>query len=191
VKLREEERKDFMTEKVAWAKVARFGLILGLVVTGHGCESNKPEAQPVAQKDTQAESGRKNTSYNLKYVGCSPDKMVDVEIKSGAVADVDQYVFVCVGDKIRWFTDDDSSFITQFNVTKAAKTNDLFESGLAVIPSKPDTSPNVAGKSHKQVTDTQIVSKNAVLYNDYSYQVVAKDKNGKTVAASDPHVIPM
>src|ERR1700730_5396280 len=158
-----------MNGNATWAKVARFGLILGVVATGHGCESNKPAAPPEAQKDTQADSGRKNTSYNLKYVACSPDKMVEGEIKSGAVAPVDQYVFVCVGDK----------------------TNNLFESGLASIPSQPDTSPNVAGKSHKQVTDTQIVSKNAILYNDYSYQVVARDKNGKTVAASDPHVIPM
>jgi hypothetical protein len=180
-----------MNGRVMWGTIARFGLIVGVVATGYGCESNKPEAQPEVQKDTQADSGRKNTSYNLRYVACSPDKMVDVEIKSGAVAPVDQYVFVCVGDKIRWFTDDDSSFTTQFDVTKAAKTNNLFESGLAVIPSKPDTSPNVGGKSHKQVTDTQIVSKNAILYNDYSYQVVARDKNGKTVATSDPHVIPM
>jgi len=37
-----------------------------------------------------------------------PDQMVDVEIKSGAVAvaPVAQYVFVCIGDKIRWFRDD-------------------------------------------------------------------------------------
>ena len=180
-----------MNGNAMWAKVARFGLIVGVVATGYGCESNKPEVQPEAQKDAQADSGRKNTSYNLKYVACSPDKMVDVEIKSGAVAPVDQYVFVCVGDKIRWFTDDDNSFTAKFNETAGAKANNLFESGLAVIPSKPDTSPNVAGKSHKQVTDTQIVSKNAILYNDYSYQVVARDKNGKTVAASDPHVIPM
>jgi len=180
-----------MTGNATWAKVARFGLIVGVVATGYGCELNKPDAQPEAQKDTQAELGRKNTSYNLKYVACSPDKMVDVEIKSGAVAPVDQYVFVCVGDKIRWFTDDDNSFTAKFNETAGAKTNNLFESGLAVIPSKPDTSPNVGGKSHKQVTDTQMVSKNAILYNDYSYQVVARDKNGKTVAASDPHVIPM
>jgi len=167
------------------------GLIVGVVMISYGCDSNKPEAPPVAQKDTQAELGRKNTSYNLKYVACSPDKMVDVEIKSGAVAPVDQYVFVCVGDKIRWFTDDDNSFTAKFNETAGAKSNNLLESGLAVIPSKPDTSPNVGGKSHKQVTDTQIVSKNAILYNDYSYQVVARDKNGKTVASSDPHVIPM
>jgi len=180
-----------MNGNAMWAKVARFGLIVGVVATGYGCESNKPEAQPETQKVTQADSGRQNTSYNLKYVACGPDKIVDVEIKSGVVAPVDQYVFVCVGDKIRWFTDDDNSFTAKFNEAAGAKTSNLFESGLAVIPSKPDTSPNVAGKSHKQVTDTQIVSKNAILYNDYSYQVVARDKNGKTVAASDPHVIPM
>jgi hypothetical protein len=174
-----------------WGTIARFGLIAGVMAMGYGCEVNKPEAQPEAKKNTQTDSGPKNTSYNLKYVACSSDKMVDVEIKSGAVAPVDQYVFVCVGDKIRWFTDDDSSFTTQFDVTKAAKTTDLFESGLATIPSKPDTSPKVGGKSHKQVTDTEIVSKNAIFYNDYSYQVVARDKNGKPVASSDPHVIPM
>src|ERR1700719_338816 len=177
-----------MTGNLKWKLVTR-GLIVPMVLMSCGCESNKPDAQPVAQKDTQAESGRKNTSYNLKYVACSPDKMVDVEIKTGAVAPVDQYIFVCVGDKIRWFTDDDNSFTAKFNETAGARTNNLFESGLAFIPSKPDTSPNVGGKSHKQVTDTQIVSKNAILYNDYSYQVVARDKNGKTVATSDPHVI--
>ena len=180
-----------MAVNAIWAKIARFGLLMGLVATGYGCRLDNPEAQPEARKDSQADSGRKSTSYNLKYVACSPDKMVDVEIKSGAVGPVDQYVFVCVGDKIRWFTDDDNSFTAKFNETAGARTNNLFESGLASIPSQPDTSPNVAGKSHKQVTDTQIVSKNAILYNDYSYQVVARDKNGKTVAASDPHVIPM
>src|ERR1700722_181290 len=180
-----------MAVNANWAKIARFGLLMGLVATGCGCRLDNPEAQPEARKDSQADSGRKNTSYNLKYVACSPDKMVDVEIKTGADAPPDQYIFVCVGDKIRWFTDDDNSFTAKFNETAGARTNNLFESGLAVIPSKPDTSPNVGGKSHKQVTDTQIVSKNAILYNDYSYQVVARDKNGKTVATSDPHVIPM
>jgi 3D (Asp-Asp-Asp) domain-containing protein len=32
---------------------------------------------------------------------------------------------------------------------------------------------------------------NAAPFADYSYQVVARDKNGKTVASSDPQVIPM
>ena len=180
-----------MNRNATWAKVTRFGLILGVVATGHGCESNKPEAQPEAQKDTRAESGRKNTSYNLKYVACSPDKMVDVEIKNGQVAPVDQFIFVCVGDKIRWFTDDDNSFTAEFDVAKAAKNNHLFESGLATIPSKPDTSPATSGKHHKQVTDAQTITANATPFADYSYQVVARDKNGKTVASSDPHVIPM
>src|ERR1700692_1091349 len=125
-----------MNGRPMWGLVARFGLIVGVVMMNYGCELNKPEPQ----KDKQAESSR-NKAYNLKFVACSPDKMVDVEIKNGQVAPVDQFIFVCVGDKIRWFTDDDSSFTTQFDVTKAAQTNDLFESGLATIPSKPDASP--------------------------------------------------
>ena len=175
-----------MNGRPMWRLVARFGLIVGVVMMNYGCELNKPEPQ----KDTQAESSR-NKAYNLKFVACSPDKMVDVEIKNGQVAPVDQFIFVCVGDKIRWFTDDDSSFTTQFDVTKAAKTNDLFESGLATIPSKPDASPATSGKHHKQVTDAQTITANATPFADYSYQVVARDKNGKTVASSDPHVIPM
>jgi hypothetical protein len=174
-----------MTGKPMQRLIAR-GLMVGVVMISYGCELNTPEPQ----KDPQAESGR-NKSYNLKYVACSPDKMVDVEIKNGQVAPVDQFVFVCIGDKIRWFTDDDSSFTTQFDVTKAAKTNDLFESGLATIPSKADTSPATSGKHHKQVTDAQTITANATPFADYSYQVLARDKNGKTVAASDPHVIPM
>jgi hypothetical protein len=174
-----------MTGKPMWRLVVR-GLIVGVVMMSYGCELNKPEPQ----KDTQADSSR-NKSYNLKYVACSPDKMVDVEIKNGQVSPVDQFVFVCVGDKIRWFTDDDSSFTTQFDVTKAAKTNNLFESGLATIPSIPDTSPAVSGKHHKQVTDAQTITANATPFKDYFYQVAVIDKNGKTVATSDPHVIPM
>ena len=71
-----------MNGNATWAKVARFGLIAGVVATAYGCESNKPEAQPEAQKDTQADSGRKNTSYNLKYVSCSPSKFLIVKIKA-------------------------------------------------------------------------------------------------------------
>jgi len=167
-----------MTSEAIWRMAVRIGFVAGLAMMSYGCDSNKPEKK----------------SYNLKFVACSPDKTVDVEIKSGTVSTVipvDQYVFVCVGDKVRWFTDDDNlTFTAQFDVTGAAKTNDLFESGTSSIPSKPDTSASDK-KGHKQATDPETVSTKVTPYKDYSYTVIATDKNGKTVSTNDPHVIPM
>jgi hypothetical protein len=115
-----------------------------------------------------------------------------VEIKSGVVAPVDQFIFVCVGDKIRWYTEDDLSFTAKFGDLATAKSNTLFESGEGSFTSKPDAGPNASDKKHhKQVTDTQTVGPTAIPYQDYSYQVLARDKNGKTVSTNDPHVIPM
>jgi hypothetical protein len=175
-----------VTSKAIWRTAVRVGFLAGFAMMAYSCNTNKPEPE----KDIQAESGRK-TSYNLKYVACSPDKTVEVEIKSGQVAPVDQYIFVCVGDKVRWYTEDDLTFTAKFDDTAAVKSNTLFESGEGSFTSKPDTGPSVADKHHKQVTDTQTVSKNVTLYHDYSYQVLARDKNGKTVSTNDPHVIPM
>lgn len=174
-----------MTSKATWRMAVRIGLLAGLAMMSFGCDLNKPEAE----KDNQAESGRKKTSYNLKYVACphNPDKTVEVEIKSGNIAPVDQYIFLCKGDKVLWFTDKDKvTFTVQFDDTAVARNNGLFESGQAKLPSKPDTSANV--KRHKQVTDTQTIGPNATQYQDYSYNVV---KNGQTVSTNDPHIIPM
>lgn len=174
-----------MNTKAVWRMALRFELIVGVVVMSYGCELNKPESQ----KEPSAESGR-NKSYNLKFVACSPDKMVDVEIKNAQVVPVDEYVFVCSGDKVRWFTDDDNlTFTAQFDVIGGAKTNDLFESGVSSIPSKPGTASDKRG--HKQVTDAETVSAKVTPYKDYSYKVIATDKNGKAVSTNDPHVIPM
>jgi plastocyanin len=163
-----------MTSKV-WRMAVRIGFLAGLAMMSYGCDL-----------------GGKKTSYNLKYVACRPDKTVEVEIKSAAVVPVDQYVFVCVGDKVRWFTEDDLTFTAKFDDTATAKTTTLFESGEGSFTSKPDTGPSVSDKKHhKQVTDTQIVGPNATQYQDYSYQVLARDKSGKTVSTNDPHVIPM
>ena len=177
-----------MTSKATWRMAVRIGLLAGLAMMSFGCDLNKPEAE----KDNQAESGRKKTSYNLKYVACphNPDKTVEVEIKSGNIAPVDQYIFLCKGDKVLWFTDEDNlKFTVQFDDTAAATTNGLFESGQAKFPSKPDKASDKKG--HKQVTDIQSVGVNATPYQDYSYKVLPTDKNGKTVSTNDPHVIPM
>jgi len=176
-----------MTSKGVWRMAAFIGFLAALAMMSYGCDLNKPESE----KDKQAESGRKKTSYNLEYVACphNPDKTVEVEVKSGNVAPVDQYIFLCKGDKVLWFTyEDNLKFTVQFDDTAAAKTTSLFESGQAKFPSKPDTSND---KRHKQVTDIQTVGANATQYQDYSYKVLPTDKNGKTGSTNDPHVIPM
>jgi len=170
-----------MTSNATCRMAALFGFIVAVMMASYGCES-KPEV-----------------SYNLKYVACphNPDNTVDIKIKSkdkkiALVDQADEYIFVCKGDKIRWVTDEDNlMFKTQFEGAATAKTNDLFESGLATIPSKDDTSANAAGTKHKQVTEAQIVGPNAIPYNDYSYGLLPKDKDGKTVSTNDPHIIPM
>jgi hypothetical protein len=176
-----------MNSKVIWRMALRIGLLGGLAMMSYGRDLNKPEAE----KDKQAESGRKKTSYNLKYVACSPNHTVDVQIKNRQVVPVDQYVFVCVGDKVRWYTDDDLTFTAKFDDTATVKATTLFESGEGSFTSKPDTNPSATDTPHKQVTGTQTVSKNATKFQDYSYQVLARDKNGKSVPTNDPHVIPM
>ena len=164
------------------------GFLVGITMISYGCDLNKPESE----KDKQADSGRKKTSYNLEYVRCpgNPDKPVELEIdENGHIDPKNQYIFLCKGDKVLWFTDKDKvTFTVQFDDTAVAR-NGLFESGQAKLPSKPDTSANV--KRHKQVTDTQTVGPTATPYQHYSYQVLARDKNGKTVSTNDPHVIPM
>ncbi|HTG28127.1 MAG TPA: hypothetical protein VK818_07865 [Methylomirabilota bacterium] len=175
-----------MTSQAICRATVRIGFLAGLAMMCDGCDLNKPKAD-----DSQAESGRRKTSYNLKYVACSPDHTVEVEIKSGVVTPVDQYVFVCVGDKVRWFTEDDLSFTAKFDDPATVKTNTLFESGEGSFTSKPGSGPNVSDTHHKQVTDTQTVGPNATKYQDYSYQIVARDKSGKAVSTNDPHVIPM
>jgi hypothetical protein len=161
-------------------------------MTTYSCNFNKPETD----KDSQADTRRDKTSYNLKYVACSPDKTVDIRIKKNTqialLDEADEYVFVCKGDKIRWITDEEGlTFKVQFEGAVAAKNNDLFESGTATIPSKDDTRENVGNTKHKQVTETQIVGPKAIPYNDYSYALLPRDKNGKAVSTNDPHVIPM
>src|ERR1700730_11278504 len=107
-----------MTSKAIWRVTLQIGLLAGVAIISYGSDLNKPETA----KDKQAESGRKKTSYNLKYVACSPNHTVDVQIKNRQVVPVDQYVFVCVGDKVRWYTDDDLTFTAKFDDTATVKT---------------------------------------------------------------------
>ncbi len=127
------------------------------------------------------------TSHNLKYVQCNPQGFVDVEVKKDSgVAPINEYIFVCAGDKVRWFTDDDNfSFTINFN--DLADPKDLFESGSSHFPSKPDTEAEPT-KRHKRVSEVQKVSKNAKHYKDYPYDA---DKSGNIVSSNDPHIIPM
>jgi len=175
-----------MTSKATWKMAITIGFLAGITMISYGCDLNKPESE----KDKQADSGRKKTSYNLEYVRCpgNPDKPVELEIdENGHIDPENQYIFLCKGDKVLWFTDKNKvTFTVQFDDTAVARTNSLFESGQAKLPSKPDTSANV--KRHKQVTDTQTIGPSATQYQDYPYNVV---KNGQTVSTNDPHIIPM
>jgi hypothetical protein len=175
-----------MTSKATWRMPVCIGFLAGFAMIGYGCDFNKPESE----KDNQSDSGRKKTSYNLEYVKCpgDPNKPVEVEInEKGQIDPINEYVFLCKGDKVRWFTDKDKvTFTLQFDDTAAVKSTNLFESGQSKLPSKPDTS--ASDRRHKQVTDTQTIGVNATQYQDYSYKV---DKNGQTVSTNDPHIIPM
>src|ERR1700730_8170986 len=114
-----------MTSKGVCRMAAPIGFLAALAMMSYGYNLKKPESK----KDKQADAGRKKTSYNLEYVACphNPDKTVEVEVKSGNVAPVDQYIFLCKGDKVLWFTDEDNlKFTVQFDDTAAATTNGLF-----------------------------------------------------------------
>jgi hypothetical protein len=177
------------------SKVFRMALHIGslsvLTMLNYGCDLDKSGAD----KDEQARSRfSKSSPYNLAKVKCPHDSNVTVEVrikkttKIDLVDPYDEYVFVCKGDKIRWVTDEDLKFRARFGAASAA-TNDLFGSGQPTLESMDD--PNTAVGHHKQITETQVVSPNAVQYQDYFYTLLPKDTNDKTVSTNDPHVIPM
>jgi hypothetical protein len=176
-----------MTSTAVWKMAITIGFLTGMTMISYGCDLNKPESE----KDEHAESGRKRTSYNLEYVRCpgNPNSLVEVEVdEKGHIDPKNEYIFLCKGDKVRWFTDKDKvTFTVQFDDTSAARPNRLFDSGQSTFPSKPDTS---ADKRHKQVTETQTIGPNATPYDDFSYKTLSPDK-GQTVSNNDPHIIPM
>jgi hypothetical protein len=159
-----------MTSRVILRMALRCGFILGLLTTTYACNFS---------------ADRTSKSHNLKFVQCDSDVPVPVIQATGTVSAVDQVIFVCVGNKVQWFTDDANfTFDVVFDPTSNA--DDLFDPAKPPFHSKPDPS----GK-HKHASDVVTVSNKAKSLKDYPYTIQATDKAGKPVAASDPHVIPM
>jgi hypothetical protein len=159
-----------MTSKVILRATILGGFILGVLMTTYACNFN---------------TDRTTKSHNLKYVQCDSDVPVPVIKATGTVSSVDQVIFVCVGNRVQWFTDDANfTFDVVFDPTSNA--DDLFDPTKPPFHSKPDPS----GK-HKHATDVLNVSNKAKSLKDYPYTINATDATGKPVAASDPHVIPM
>ncbi len=159
-----------MTSKVILRIAIRSGFILSVLMTTYACNFKTPSPQ--------------QTSHNLKHVKCDSDVSVSVTT-SGVSSPDDEAIFVCAGNNVQWFTDD-PNFMFTIIFDPLTNPGDLFELSPTQLPSKPDPSG-----THKYVTDAQKVSKKAIKFKDYSYSIPPTVNNGKPVAASDPHVIPM
>jgi hypothetical protein len=158
-----------MTSKVILRTAIRAGFMLSILMTPYACDSYKPKLQ-------------NDKSHNLKYVQCDPD--VPVPVTTTGVSTIDQVVFVCTGNDVEWFTDQDFKFTVVFD--PASTPNDLFDPKKPPFMSQPDGSG-----THRHTTGRLKVSNKAGKFKDYSYTIEATDITGKPVAASDPHVIPM
>jgi hypothetical protein len=160
-----------MTSKVIFLMAVRCGFVLTVLMTSYAC-GNEPKLQ-------------NDKSHNLKFVQCDADVPVPVIKATGTVSSVDQVIFVCVGNKVQWFTDD-ANFTFDVVFDPASNADDLFDPVKPPFHSKPDPT----GK-HQHASDVLTVSNKAKSLKDYPYTIQATDKTGKPVAASDPHVIPM
>jgi hypothetical protein len=159
-----------MTSKVISRTAIRGGFILSVLMATYACNPNKTETK---------------RSNNLEFVQCDPNGVSVPVTKTNGVPATYEYIFVCAGNNVQWFTDDDN-FTFDVDFDPGSNPNDLFDPAKPPFHSKPDPS----GK-HKHATDVQKVSDKAKKYKDYSYTIHATDKTGKAVPTSDPHIIPM
>jgi hypothetical protein len=159
-----------MNSKVIWRMAIRSGFISSVLMTTYACGFS---------------TDRTIKSHNLKFVQCDSDVPVPVIKATGTVSSDDQVIFVCVGNKVQWFTDD-SNFTFDVVFDPTSNADDLFDPAKPPFHSKPDPT----GK-HQHASDILTVSNKAKSLKDYPYTIQATDKTGKPVAASDPHVIPM
>lgn len=173
-----------MTAKSFFAVACFAGLISAVLGIAHAC-AQRPLRD---QKDLLS-----NYSHNMRYVRCNkyshPNEPVEVEIKRATgVGDFDKVIFVCVGDTIRWYTNEASfSFSVAFDDSSAGA--ELFDASVSKFDSHPDTS--TSSNHHQQVTADFLVGKNVKFFNAYSYKPNASGPSGTTISLNDPHVIPM
>ena len=155
-----------MTSKVIWRMAVRSGFILSVLMTTYACNLNREPTK----------------SHNLKFVQCDPQ--VPVPVTTSGVSPADQVIFVCVGNEVEWFTDQDFKFTVVFD--PVSTPDDLFDPAKPPFKSNPDPSGR-----HKHTTGGLKVSNKAKSFKDYPYTIQATDSTGKPVPASDPHIIPM
>jgi hypothetical protein len=86
-----------MTSKVILRTAIRSGFILSVLMTTYACNLS---------------TDRTTKAHNLTFVQCDSDVPVPVIKATGTVSAVDQVIFVCVGNKVQWFTDDDNLHLT-------------------------------------------------------------------------------
>jgi hypothetical protein len=159
-----------MTSRVILRTAIRSGLILSVLMTTYACNVNKPVPQ------TQ-------TSNDLTYVQCDPNGKIVPVTQPGHVPFVYEIIFVCPGNPVEWFTDDDFKFTVDF----APSATDLFVSKKTHFDSAPDSS----GK-HKHAIKGEKVSDHPNKLQDHPYTIHPTGTPIPTSdPTSDPHVIPM
>lgn len=144
--------------------------LLGASLILSGCSRKEPIEVKQALK-----------SNNLKYVECKkhdanyPGFTEIIVNATNGIADEDQVIFVCKGEKLRWTA---GNGVQEFHVT-FANTEWPFEG---------QAQNDLAGGANNSTQDQEISSK-VVLYHPYKYKIHVM-ASGKMIDL-DPHVIPM
>jgi hypothetical protein len=155
-----------MTSKMILRTAVRSAFILSVLMTAYACNFNKP--------------GPAQTSNDLTFVRCDPNGKHLPVTHPGTVPPATEFIFVCAGNEVEWFTDEGSF---KFTVDFDPLATDLFVSRKTHFESELDPS----GK-HKHAIKGEKVSEHANKLQDHPYRI---HPTGTPVPASDPHVIPM
>lgn len=164
---------------MGWATIA--------LLTGAGCaKSENVDMLPSASHHNS------NYSHNLAHVRCKKQNgggRVDIEVSvnDDALSDDDRVVFLCEGEKIRWFTNNNNiKFIVDFK-NKAAAAH-LFTSPHDItLTWDPDNPQGLTNETKTEVVDT-VNLKEPV---DYDYSIDIFDRQGHLKKHVDPHIIPV
>ena len=179
-----------MTRKNVVRMLTRGALFVGAASVMLGCDADRERDK---DRDRDKHPAMDMFSNNRSYVKCQKNingADPEVEIKDGGLANPDDdVIFVCAGEKIRWFTNDDGlSFTIDFD--NLGNSGSVFKSRNKTLNSKVG---NQADPHHQHPrTDDEVIEdrppsdKHLI---DHVYKLITK-KNGH-VTTIDPHVIPM
>jgi hypothetical protein len=158
-----------------------------MLLIGAGCSKTENVAMgPTASRHDP------NYSHNLAHVRCNKQNGggridIEVSVNDDALADDDRVVFLCEGEKARWFTNNSNlKFVVDFK-DKATAVH-LFTSHDTTLTWDPDNPQSgLSNETKTEVVDT-VNLKEPV---DYNYSIDIFDRQGHLKKHVDPHIIPV